>query len=81
MTTLADTTTTIAPGEIGTAEMPWSEVCMHLRVAGKVMRFEFLGTAVQLLDEDGKPFSFPITAGEAGIHQHPDGTYYYEGQT
>jgi hypothetical protein len=55
-------------------ELPYSEVCMHLRVAGTRMRARLLpGGMVQLLDAGGREFSFPITAGEAGLHHDHDG--------
>jgi hypothetical protein len=48
--------------------LPHSEVCMHMRVAGKPMWVEPLPNGMaQLYDESGSPFSFPITRGEAGI--------------
>lgn len=51
-----------------TIEMPWSEVCMHMGIAGKWMLAERLPTGmVQLYTLDAKPFSFPIGAGEAGM--------------
>lgn len=53
------------------AIMPWSEVCMHLGVAGKTMTCEILSRGVQLYDENGTKFSFPISHGEAGFY---DGT-------
>jgi hypothetical protein len=48
--------------------LPHSEVCMHMKVAGKRMVCGLLpgATMVQLYDEDGRHFSAPITAGEAG---------------
>jgi hypothetical protein len=50
--------------------LPYSEVCMSMRVAGKEMNVEVLETGgAQILDENGKPFSFPITLGEAGLSQ------------
>lgn len=49
--------------------MPWSEVCMHLNIAGKTMTCELLGRGVQLYDEEGNKFSFPITHGEAGFYE------------
>jgi len=74
----------IKPGEKGYAEMPYSEVCMHMRVAGKPMNFLFKDQqypSVQLLREDGLPFSGPITYGEAGIYyREGEGYYYYRGQ-
>lgn len=49
-------------------EMPYSEVCMHMRIAGKTMWVADAGQRMaQLYDpETGRPFSFPITHGEAG---------------
>lgn len=48
-------------------ELPYSEVCMHMKIAGKTMWVEPVGSnAAQLYDEFGRPFSFPITKGEAG---------------
>ena len=75
-------------GQRGRAVMPHSEVCMHMKVAGKVMDFvllypdvengRILAPAVQLL-KDGHPFSGPITHGEAGIYEDASGFYYYPG--
>lgn len=69
----------IEPGEEGEAAMPHSEVCMHMRVAGKRMKFRFLpnGRSVQLLNPDGTEFSAPISYADAGIFRNPDGTFYY----
>jgi hypothetical protein len=60
-------------------QLPYSEVCMHLRVAGTRMhaRLEPSGM-VQLLGPDGSPFSFPITAGEAGLDHDPHGGWYLD---
>jgi hypothetical protein len=35
------------------------------------------GYAVQLFDDTGREFSFPISAGEAGIHFTHDGRRWY----
>ena len=57
-------------GERRTLTLPYSEVAMHMRVAGTTMAAELVPTRssamVQLLDGTGRPFSFPITQGEAG---------------
>jgi hypothetical protein len=54
-------------------ELPYSEVCMHLGVAGTRMRARLEPNGmVQLLDADGRAFSFPITAAEAGLDHDPD---------
>lgn len=47
--------------------LPYSEVLMHLRVAGKTTMVDVLPNGVQLLDEDRQPLSFPVLHGEAGI--------------
>jgi hypothetical protein len=59
--------------------MPHSEVCIHLQVAGTPMDFLFLpsGHAVQLYDAAGREFSFPISAGQAGIYLTYDGSSWY----
>jgi hypothetical protein len=64
----------IQPDQELVLELPYSEVCMYLRVAGTRMRARLLpGGMVQLLDPDGRAFSLPITAGEAGLHHDHDG--------
>jgi hypothetical protein len=58
--------------------MPHSEVCMHMRVAGKTMGCELVGPRpmVQLFDiESQRPFSAPILTGEAGIYEE-NGEFY-----
>lgn len=58
----------IRPTEEFTTDLPFSEVCMHLGVAGTRMRARLEpNQMVQLLQPDGSQFSFPITAGEAGL--------------
>ncbi|AZM47849.1 hypothetical protein DMB38_20490 [Streptomyces sp. WAC 06738] len=47
--------------------MPWSEACLALQVADRVMEVEVREHGAQLL-KDGEPYSFPITWGEAGIY-------------
>lgn len=47
--------------------LPYSEVCMHLRVAGENRYVDVLPDGVQLLDERDERLSFPISHGEAGI--------------
>jgi hypothetical protein len=48
--------------------LPYSEVCMHMRVAGTQMLVEPRPDGMaQLWNLDGTQFSFPITAGEAGV--------------
>jgi hypothetical protein len=58
----------IRPTEEFTTDLPFSEVCMHLRVAGTRMRARLEpNQMVQLLQPDGSQFSFPITAGQVGL--------------
>ena len=70
----------VRPGERVTIEMPWSEVCMHMRIAGRVMQAEVLpgGWSAQIYDMKGQPFSAPVTTGEAGFHHDSEGIYCYE---
>lgn len=69
------------PGDRLRLELPHSEVCMHMRVAGRVMDVRLTEgehPMAQLLNEDGSEFSFPITTGEAGIYGSlRDGFSYY----
>ncbi len=60
-------------------EMPWSEVMMHLRLAGSNVVVEVLDDGVQLLLEDGTKLSFPVTWAEAGIYTDTSGPYAYGG--
>jgi hypothetical protein len=47
---------------------PYSEVCVHMRVAGKPMWVEPVrGLMAQLYTLEGVKFSFPICRGEAGL--------------
>jgi hypothetical protein len=58
--------------------MPYSEVCVHMKVAEKVMwasptlygKFKST-TMVQLFTLDNKPYSIPVTRGEAGYEGRP----------
>jgi hypothetical protein len=54
-------------GDTVTVELPYSEVCMHMGVAGQTRQVKVLTLGAQILAVDGMPFSFPITHGEAGI--------------
>jgi hypothetical protein len=66
----------IHPNQEVTLQLPYSEVCMHLRVAGTRMRARIQPNGmVQLLGPDGRQFSFPITAAEAGLDHDQDGWY------
>jgi hypothetical protein len=66
----------IDPNQETTLQLPYSEVCMHLRVAGTRMRAQLQADGmVQLLEPSGRDFSFPITAAEAGLHHDQNGWY------
>jgi hypothetical protein len=66
----------IHPDQETVLELPYSEVCMHLRVAGSRTRARLVADGmVQLLDGDGREFSFPITAAEAGLDLDQDGWF------
>jgi hypothetical protein len=69
--------TRVAPGDVVTVELPHSEVCMHMQVAGKVMQVEVLERGAQILTDRGTPFSFPIGHGEAGFYTDAAGLYTY----
>lgn len=62
-------------GETVRVSLPWSEVCMHLRVAGEVRNVRVLESGAQILNADDTPFSFPVTHGEAGIYRDSEGLY------
>jgi hypothetical protein len=66
----------IHPNQETILELPSSEVCLHLGVAGTRMRARLQPNGmVQLLDPAGRDFSFPITAAEAGLDHDQDGWY------
>ena len=66
----------IEPGDTILIVVAHSEVCMDMKVAGKVMAVLILERRVaQLLNDDGSNYSSPITLGEAGLHQDADGIY------
>jgi hypothetical protein len=80
--------TYVAAGVTVTVELPFSEVCMHMRVAGTVRPVrlqratfgnggEAPGCVAQILNDDGTPFSFPITTGEAGFFEDSNRFYTY----
>lgn len=70
----------VKPGDIVKVTLPFSEVCMHMRVAGDVMAVKVLEHGVQLLNDDGSNYSFPITHGEAGIYTPMVGEWYTDAE-
>ena len=71
----------IHPGEISRMELPYSEVCCAMGVAGREYDVELIERdgryAAQLIGVTGHRVSFPITYGEAGIFRDAAGFYYY----
>lgn len=81
----------IKPGQRYRGLMPHSEVCMSMKIAGRLMDFElqtslFRMPDVQLYDiTSGAAFSAPILVGEAGVYHEGSvedyrggfGFYYY----
>jgi hypothetical protein len=69
---MANIRTDLQLGDRWEATMPFSEVCMHMRVAGTKMICAFAGNPdypmVQLYKTDGIAFSSPVTTGEAGVY-------------
>jgi hypothetical protein len=72
----------VRPGETITHQVAYSEVAMHMRVAGTemAMRLQAGGRgpwdfSVQLLNPDGTSFSGPILPGEAGLYHDDLGHY------
>lgn len=78
----------VSVGDTVTVELPYSEVCMHMRVAGRQLQVELQparyfngepapGSPVaQILSESGRPFSFPVLYGEAGFYRDESGRFY-----
>ncbi len=63
----------VQAGDVVRLRLPWSEVCIHMRVAGKPMNIQVVveGTSAvaQLLTDDGTRFSFPHPP-RRGRHLH-----------
>jgi hypothetical protein len=67
-------------GDIVTLTLPYSEVCMHLRVAGQVWDVQVLPDGAQNVGRapERMHYSFPVTHGEAGIYSDAEGLYIQE---
>ena len=71
--------TTLPKGAVR-VRLPYSEVCIHMQLAGQERwvvpcwrRSDLLQRPIlmaQILNEDGSNFSFPVCAGEAGLDEH-----------
>jgi hypothetical protein len=63
----------LAPGESIAIELPYSEVCIHMRIAGQVHQVElFMEGPYPMARIEGYP---PVLAAEAGILSDPQGHY------
>lgn len=67
----------VAIGEIVPIIMPWSEVCMHMRIAEipMLVRLDSDRMATPMYVNGRSPYCPAITAGEAGLHER-DGQFY-----
>lgn len=72
---ISTTTQRVTVGDTIRIRLPWSEVCLHMRVADQIRPVRVSDHGAQILNDDGTPFSFPITHGEAGIYHRDDGLY------
>jgi hypothetical protein len=70
----------VQPGDTVRVELPYSEVCMHMQVAGQARLVQVTDgryPMAQILNEDGRVFSFPVGLGEAGFYQDGERVYCY----
>jgi hypothetical protein len=70
----------VKPGETVELILPHSEVCCHMKVAGKRAKVTVTQSkypAAQIGRQDGTAFSFPVGLGEGGFYRDDDGIYYY----
>lgn len=72
----SNTTQVLRLGDIVTRTMPFSEACMHMKVAGKVHSVLVTRDGAQILNHDGTKFSFEVALGEAGIYTDDCGRWY-----
>lgn len=64
-------------GETVEKEMPYSEVMMHMKLAGKRMECHLTDSGMMVqLTRQGRNYSFPVTPGEAGFYLDANGYYY-----
>ena len=83
----------LKPGDTVIVLLPHSEVCMHMKIAGKLARVRLiedtdtLRPMAQILEWNINPgneacyweFTAPVLPGEAGIHQSEAGAFYCYG--
>lgn len=65
----------VKAGETVTVTLPWSEVCMHMRVSDQVRPVLVGEHGATILKDDGTPFCAAVTHGEAGIFRDSEGFY------
>lgn len=69
-------------GERVLKEMPYSEVCMFMKISGTNMVVEPQANGMaKVLNSFGQPYCPPITCGEAGLYSDENGFYYYPDET
>lgn len=69
------TTQRVTVGDTVRLRLPWSEVCAHMKVAEQIRSVLVLEHGAQILNDDGTPYSFPVTHGEAGIYRDTEGLF------
>lgn len=73
--TVADDKRRVHVGDEVELALPYSEVCMHMRVAGQLRTVRVTEHGAQILNTDGSGFSLPVTHGEAGLYRDSEGLY------
>lgn len=68
----------VSVGQRFMAECPFSEVCMHMGVAGELRMMEYLECSVQIYDLNSRPMGGAVTLGEAGLLTDDQGVYFTE---
>ena len=65
-------------GDIVNVELPFSEVIMHLQLAGQIRPIKLLEDGMaQIFDEDMNKVSFPVLYSEAGVYHNGETFYVY----
>lgn len=71
----------VKAGQAAKIRLPWSEVCIYMGVAEKIMPVELVAkgghVCAQIRQPNGLPFSSPITTGEAGFFRLDAETFYF----
>lgn len=72
-----NTRTRVLYNQVFELTLPFSEVCMHMRVSDtRMLAYLKPNGMVQLLRPDFSPCGGTITSGEAGFHRDYDGSYF-----